>query len=185
RCLDAITVALNQSWDAKRWYTSTMELQLASLDFCVACRSVPTLHLIVDDDTPSRLLRFADGEEHASVARDTPDGGRCKSRVPRFLARSVTWGVASAERLKSPIGALSKVESFVFGNAFNDRVEGVSWPPRVERLLVFGEFFNQPIEKVEWPASLELLVFGWEFNQRISQVVWPPSLRRLVFGVRF
>lgn len=31
----------------KRWYTSTLELQLASLELCRACRRVPTLHVLV------------------------------------------------------------------------------------------------------------------------------------------
>ncbi|CAB1101868.1 unnamed protein product [Ectocarpus sp. CCAP 1310/34] len=44
RCLDAFIVALNQSCDGKKWYTSRADLQLASLAFCrlSACsRTVP------------------------------------------------------------------------------------------------------------------------------------------------
>ncbi|CAM9976499.1 unnamed protein product, partial [Ectocarpus fasciculatus] len=44
RCLDAFTVALSHGCDEgqRRWYTSTSELQLASLDFCLECRNVTT-----------------------------------------------------------------------------------------------------------------------------------------------
>ncbi|CAM9486440.1 unnamed protein product, partial [Laminaria digitata] len=54
RCLEAFTVALNQAcWDGeKAWYVSTMHLQLASLEFCTACRAVPTLHVRISRGTP-------------------------------------------------------------------------------------------------------------------------------------
>ncbi|CAN0511524.1 unnamed protein product, partial [Ectocarpus sp. 8 AP-2014] len=54
KCLDAFVVALNQTCDGgdKRWYASTLELQLVSLEFCGACRRVPTLHVRVDRQTP-------------------------------------------------------------------------------------------------------------------------------------
>lgn len=56
RCLDAFTVALHQAFEGQRWYTSTAQLQLASLQFCRACRSVLTLYMItVDVDTPEHL----------------------------------------------------------------------------------------------------------------------------------
>ncbi|CAM9691685.1 unnamed protein product, partial [Ectocarpus sp. 4 AP-2014] len=53
-CLDAFIVALNQTCDGgkRRWYASTLELQRVSLAFCGACRSVPTLHVRVDRETP-------------------------------------------------------------------------------------------------------------------------------------
>ncbi|CAM9797682.1 unnamed protein product, partial [Ectocarpus sp. 12 AP-2014] len=49
KCLDAFIVALNQTCDGgkMRWYASTLELQLVSLEFCGACRRVPTLHVRV------------------------------------------------------------------------------------------------------------------------------------------
>ncbi|CAN0551023.1 unnamed protein product, partial [Ectocarpus sp. 12 AP-2014] len=56
-CLDAFIVALNQVCDEhdKRWYASTLELQLVSLAFCGACRSVPTLQVRVDHKLPRSL----------------------------------------------------------------------------------------------------------------------------------
>ncbi|CAN0441526.1 unnamed protein product, partial [Ectocarpus sp. 12 AP-2014] len=44
-CLSALIVALNDTCDGTSWYTSTKELQLASLEFCTACRNYPTMHL--------------------------------------------------------------------------------------------------------------------------------------------
>ncbi|CAN0022744.1 unnamed protein product [Ectocarpus sp. 6 AP-2014] len=55
-CLNALVVALNETCNGKSWYTSTKELQLASLEFCVACRNYQTLHLKVDAQIPRRLL---------------------------------------------------------------------------------------------------------------------------------
>ncbi|CAN0496982.1 unnamed protein product, partial [Ectocarpus sp. 8 AP-2014] len=54
KCLDTFVVALNQTCDGgdKRWYASTLELQLVSLEFCGACRRVPTLHVRVNRQTP-------------------------------------------------------------------------------------------------------------------------------------
>ncbi|CAN0240998.1 unnamed protein product, partial [Ectocarpus fasciculatus] len=45
KCLDAFIVALNQACGGqeKRWYVSTLELQLVSLEFCGACRSAQLL----------------------------------------------------------------------------------------------------------------------------------------------
>ncbi|CAM9963794.1 unnamed protein product, partial [Ectocarpus fasciculatus] len=81
-CLKAISVALNETCDGKRWYTSTKELQLASLELCIACRSYRMLHLNIDAEVPRRLL----------AAADAPPPHRkrlCGTRVPRLKARRV------------------------------------------------------------------------------------------------
>ena len=46
----AFVVAVNQACEGgeKRWYASTLELQLTSLELCKACRSVGTLRMHVD-----------------------------------------------------------------------------------------------------------------------------------------
>ena len=56
RCLEAFIVALNQTLDASAWFASTKQLQLTSLQFCVACRSVKTLRLTVDSKIPRHLV---------------------------------------------------------------------------------------------------------------------------------
>ncbi|CAM9615447.1 unnamed protein product, partial [Ectocarpus sp. 12 AP-2014] len=52
--LDAFTVALNQAC-CGRWYASTLELQLVSLEFCGACRRLQTLHVRVYRRIPPSL----------------------------------------------------------------------------------------------------------------------------------
>lgn len=56
-CLDAFIVALSQACEGngKHWYTSTLQLQLTSLELCSACRSVPTLDVKVNGDSPRGL----------------------------------------------------------------------------------------------------------------------------------
>ena len=46
RCLDAFLIVLTRD-DSSGWFSSTLQLQLTSLQFCELCRSVPTLHLTV------------------------------------------------------------------------------------------------------------------------------------------
>ena len=58
RCVGAFSIALNQA-GSSGWFSSTLQLQLASLQFCVLCRSVSTLHLIVEDGMHTLLLEDA------------------------------------------------------------------------------------------------------------------------------
>ncbi|CAM9792645.1 unnamed protein product, partial [Ectocarpus sp. 12 AP-2014] len=57
RCLDAFIVAWSQACAGgeKRWYKSTLELQLTSLEICRACRSASILHVHVYHQTATRL----------------------------------------------------------------------------------------------------------------------------------
>ncbi|CAN0202173.1 unnamed protein product, partial [Ectocarpus sp. 8 AP-2014] len=57
RCLDAFIVALSQprAGGNKQWYASTLQLQLASFDYCRACRRVPTLLVRATRDSPYSL----------------------------------------------------------------------------------------------------------------------------------
>lgn len=89
RCLDAVVVALKQACDGgeKRWYGSTRELQLASLTFCRACRSVPTMHVRVDGQAPPSVWY-----SHQSPALPNPRSSRVhvSSRVPVVRAPRLT-----------------------------------------------------------------------------------------------
>ena len=93
-CLDAFIVALNQACAAegeKRWYASTLELQLASMEWCRVCRSVPTLHVYVSDQSP-RSLWFRSQTQAGSCARRSQKL-RTSSRVPIVRAVRLTWGL--------------------------------------------------------------------------------------------
>lgn len=175
QCLDAFTVALNQAceWEPghdKSWYASTMELQLASLPFCKACRNVMTLGLKVKDETPARLLETADAPYPGSP------------RVPRLRARTVTWRRNSVVELGNPLFALAEVSQFCFLS--DASIDDVSWPLRL-RVLMLGGSFDQPLAKASLPPSLTELGFGHEFNQSIQGVVLPPLLQFLWFDGRF
>ena len=179
RCLDAFVIALNQACDDrvnKRWYTSTKELQLASLEFCTACRSVPTLHVKVEKGTPTRLWMSAAGRETRNATRLNA------TRVPVIRAHAVTWKL-SASALRSMGDVLSKAKRFMFGDAFNCDVRGVTWPCELE-VLRFDDAFSHTITEVTWPESLQELSFTSEFNQPLQGVSWPGSLHRLsLWGV--
>ncbi|CAM9518819.1 unnamed protein product, partial [Ectocarpus fasciculatus] len=85
RCIDAILVMLSQGCDrgVGSQYVSTLELQLVSLEFCRVCRSVPTLHARVDEDTPRSLW--------------DPDETLVPRRVPAVLMLGLTWRVRTPD----------------------------------------------------------------------------------------
>ena len=192
-------MALNQACgQTQRWYTSTKELQLASLPFCAACRNVTTLRLKVNATTPSRLLAAANPAQPQSE-----DQG--PTRVPQLRARAVLWERRSVAELNKPLKALVDVERFAFWY-FNASITSVAWPsnlrelflgwefnhpiepvvlPRSLQRLDFGAVFNQPIESMAWPESLQRIKFGWNFNQPIQSVRWPASILTINFGERF
>lgn len=178
-CLDAFAVALSQTCEGDRWYTSTKELQLASLDFCHACRSVTTLSLTVNDAIPRRLLAAADAP--------LPNRKRlCPSRVPRLRARRVWWGLPTAAELRKPTFSLADATEMYFDDDFADSLDGIAWPHRLKDVSFTGHSkFNRPLDKVTWPACLQKLTFGEGFNQPIRGNVWPSSLQELTFGTDF
>ncbi|CAM9491548.1 unnamed protein product, partial [Ectocarpus sp. 12 AP-2014] len=57
RCLDVFVIALSQACAGgeRRWFESTLELQLTSLDICRACRNVSILQVRVTHEAPSSL----------------------------------------------------------------------------------------------------------------------------------
>ncbi|CAM9756904.1 unnamed protein product, partial [Ectocarpus fasciculatus] len=172
-CLNAFTVALDDTCDGKRWYTSTKELQLTSLEFCIACRNYQTMNLKVDSEIPRRLLAAAD----APPLHPQRLGG---TRVPRLKARRVTWNMPTAAELREPVFAMTDVDRLEFGRAFEGSLETVAWPRRLRTINLFVCVrFNKQIELVDWPASLQTLVLGCAFRQPIECVEFPPSLQQL------
>lgn len=201
-CLDAFMIALKQTQDGNNWYTSTKELQLASLQFCAACRGMTTLlALKVKHDIPRRLLAAADA---------SPPGSRRlrSSRVTRLRVRRVWWNWRVAAELTRSMYVAADATEIIFGCDFDDSLENVAWPCRLRTLrfalesefdrpiekvswstslqqLRFGSYFNQPIGGVLWLASLKELTFGYCFDQSIETTQWPPNLLRIVFGNDF
>lgn len=180
RCLDAVIVALGQACDERKWYSSIRQLQLTSVGFCVACRSAPINVLVVDDDTPSRLLAGADDlltegeDEHEST----------RQPILPFRAVGVKWKIGSSQLMNRTMYSLKYTRFLHFGEYFNDRIDRVTWPALLQQ-LTFGKMFNRSIDSVTWPASLQQLTFGKDFTQPIERVSWPSSLRQLTFGTFF
>ncbi|CAM9803120.1 unnamed protein product, partial [Ectocarpus fasciculatus] len=178
-CLNAIIVALNETCDGTSWYTSTKQLQLASLEFCIACRTHQTLRLEVDAKTPRRLLAAADAPP--------PHPKRlCGTRVPRLRARRVTWKMPTAAELGDPILAMMDVDYLRFGYDFDGSLDGVAWPQRLKTIKFhYRSRFNQPLELVKWPPCLEKITLGQHFNQPLELVKWPPCLEKITLGQHF
>lgn len=207
RCLEAFTVALDAASDGEQWYTSTVNLQLASLPLCVACRDVATLDVRVDMLTPRSLW----DPEDQYIPRDAcgRSNTRTASRVPPVRPRGLRWerpvkflqqpgkdsleleaeeDSASREMLSQGTvrsGRLfDRVRCMVFGRDFNYPIDAVIWPPNLQQLH-FGYSFDQPIDKVIWPTSLEKLIFGEKFAHPIEHVVFAASLISLTLGFYF
>lgn len=175
-CLDAVASFLEHTRNEQQQLgVSETELQLASLSFCKAVRTVPNGKFKVCGSTP-RWLWASD------VAYPDPEFevGRT-SRVPRLRPLCVAWDLPAKELGRV---AFVGIQVLVFSNNFHDSVEGVAWPSRL-RSVTFGDAFNQPVQEVSWPESLKELNFGDRFNQEIDGVSWPQSLEQLSFGKHF
>ncbi|CAM9957256.1 unnamed protein product [Ectocarpus sp. 4 AP-2014] len=163
-------------YDGKNWYTSTRELQLASLDLCIACRNYPTVRLNVEAHTPRRLLAATDAPP--------PNPKRLfKTRVPRLRACRVAWNMVTAAELRFPMFVMTDVDCLKFGKDFQGGLEDVAWPERLKAIeFGSGSVFNKPIDQVQWPASLQKLEFGYMFNRPVEGAKFPSSLQELIFG---
>ena len=207
RALDAFVIALSKACEGgrKRWYASTLELQLASREMCGACRSVQTLNVCVNKHTPATLW-----SRLRSRALSTTHGSKSSlsSRVPVVRALRLTcelpmktlvkraakelWAGLKVLHLRGsiPTGRIEAavwpngLQGLEFGDRFNQPIIGVAWPTYLQQLSFDGRF-NQPIIGVEWPVSMQQLSFGYCFNQPIVGVVWPTPLQQISFDGRF
>ena len=181
-----------------------MNLQLVSLEFCILCRSVSTLHLTVKRGISTKIWEDI----------NAPDGKakrqRC-TRIPTLRPRKVTWRLPESQLARCSRALLDNVEHIILDSYYipgrtENTDKAISWPPSLQKLtfgsrfekdirkfefpmslqqLVFASNFNQPIGKVMMPESLEILSFGGVFNLQINGVTWPALLRQLVFGSCF
>lgn len=101
--LDAIAITLEQRQVGQPWYTSTINLQLASLGVCTLCRNMAMLHVQIERRTPPTLwvdathswapkspLKHAIGKL-AMFASRKGASGRKNRRVSQVTPQSVTW----------------------------------------------------------------------------------------------
>ncbi|CAN0044122.1 unnamed protein product, partial [Scytosiphon promiscuus] len=191
RCVDVVTVALYQMCGEDSWYTSSKELQLASLQVCAACRSFTTLNLTVEHDASRNVL---EPKWLPSLSRERMPS----SRVPQLRPRRLTWNFATTEGVKPSMSyALTEAIAMKYGHdivdlddiyhftdeptpSFELRALSDGW--RVGVGSAIWVRLPPPMEQVIFPASLQELTFGCYFNQRIDRVVWPASLKQLTFG---
>lgn len=178
----------------KRWHVSTLQLQLASLEFCKACRSVPTSHVRVDDKAPRTMWAARDYEtqQHSrwqTPRRPTADSDCATdakqvipSRVPPVRAVSLLWTLG--EKLWVESGATERWGGLellrLSGGGCWSEVESLRWPQSLKALML-DIMLEKPARAISWPASLEQLSFGWYFNQPVTTIVWPDSLQGLAF----
>lgn len=199
RCVDAFTVALFQAYHRKEeewaWYVSTLELQLASLDFCRACRRVPTLHFRVLDETPRTLWAPRGDQSRQKLREQVPPSSATDSenatdvaeaipsRVPEVRAACLTW--ALGHKTLECSGGFKR-----WGDLRSLRLPGGGrrWPgaksmewPRTLKVLMVDVWFDELVRATSWPAHLQELTVGLYFNRPLSEIVWPASLRRLSF----
>ncbi|CAM9414703.1 unnamed protein product [Scytosiphon promiscuus] len=199
RCLDAFAVALSQAHARREeegaWYTSTLELQLASVDFCRACRGVPTLHVRVLGGTPPTLWAPRQDEprqqpwQQNSLSSTTSSASKehgthfIPSRVPRVRAASLTCTLGEAALARS--GGL---ESWGYlrlcGRRSWSESQLLEWPQRLRALTLDIEVEVRQ-HSMSLPPQLQELRLGRRFNHPLSRIVWPASLLRLSFGTGF
>lgn len=137
-------VALNQACEGvdKRWFSSTLELQRVSLDFCRACRSFSNLLIKVGPSTPHNLWTIREPLPQR-IKRSNATALDTRSRVPEVRPLALTfWG-----NINSAIAGAtssSSVRSITSGDSFDAPVGSVVWPAFVQQVK-FGPFFDQPI----------------------------------------
>ncbi|CBJ27701.1 expressed unknown protein [Ectocarpus siliculosus] len=142
RSFDAFAIALSQACEGgeKRWYTSTTELQLGSLDICRACRSTPTLHVRVTGGTPTSLWSPPTVQ---ALPNTQSSKVRVVSRVPVVRALRLTWAFS--------------METLV------QRAAIELWS-RSERLEMVGPLCAASLGSVVWPLGLTQLVLDTDFH---------------------
>lgn len=181
RCLDAFVVALGQACEGgrKRWYASTLELQLASREMCSAFRSVPTLHVRVDDRTPPTMWS---SRESQNLSNPRTSKVCIPSRVPGVPALSLSWALqlnVLVERAAIELWAWSEFVELP-GSMSAGTLQSAVWPKAL-RYLVLNTKFAVPVGTVRWPPNLQRLAFRETFNQPIARVEWLSSLQQLSF----
>ncbi|CAM9881290.1 unnamed protein product [Pylaiella littoralis] len=183
RRLEAFNIALCQAREVgdNYWYSSTLELQVASLDMCGICRAQRALHVNVGIGTPESLWKSTtfEPESGTNISQDSTS-----SRVPIVRAGSVSWAHPELPRLSTIVkttGWLKAVEKITFLTPFYMEDFTVEWPISV-RQLSFEVYIVGRVSELPWPASLEQLSLGDYFNQPIVDFVWPARLLRLSLG---
>ncbi|CAM9155939.1 unnamed protein product, partial [Ascophyllum nodosum] len=119
RCLDAFLIALTRD-DGSGWFSSTLQLQLTSLQFCELCRSVPTLHLTVG--TAMHDLVWTDSPSSDLEVKKLYD-----TRVPTLRPLILTWRLPRFRLNVFSRKALATLQQLKFGSYFNEEMNDIVW----------------------------------------------------------
>lgn len=137
RCVDALIVALNQERGGeKRWYTSSPELQLVSLELCRACRRVSRFNVWNVCGGTLRTL-WSRHKPHRVATDDDNSDVRLRSRVPVVRVFCLTWNLSVEVWVKSAAIELlwaGPVEKISFSSAFNESIARFAWSSYVRTI---------------------------------------------------
>ena len=159
---------------------STMELQLAFFDVCVACRCVRTLGVFVNKRMPRSLW----GEDDSLANSHKAHGRRL---LPALQAAGAHW--------KLPAGMLAPVlsESGLLKNVEWIQMTGAICGDKESYATLCSHRANSPQPCIRLTHSpgryfrsmvtlLDLQVLGFDPAQSLRNVSWPSSLRQLFVG---
>ena len=202
RSLDVLAVALGQDSPGGMWYVSTLELQLACFEVCVACRAVPTVHVVVDKNMPLSLW----GDDGST--NNSPNAP-ARRRLPSLRAASVTWRMPAG--MLVPVlthsALLRQAEwmqlvGFNCARLFSDATPLPRWDDwtqpgtqparsprrRFEEIITFFDREDRVKAnvmnpcRVSWPPSIRQLSLGCTLHERVDWTALPSSLERLALG---
>ncbi len=143
------------------------------MEFCIACRSIPTLSVRVEGPSPRSLWC----PRRWQIPLESPGPGGCiTSRVPVVRALRLTWALPIEILIQSASIDLWASSEYLLltGSVSAASLATVTWPQGLKHVS-FGDDFNQPIIEVGWAAWLQQMSFGRNFDQPIAGVVWPAA----------
>ncbi|CAM9331965.1 unnamed protein product, partial [Scytosiphon promiscuus] len=196
-CLDAFRIVLNDH-DAseKRWFVSTVNLQMASVQFCVACRLARVYHVRIAAFSPWIVERDhkweerhgggGDGASEVPRLRDAASGSNVLShhrdhslRIPRLCLRRMTWELSTFTSDRQLAASMQRLA--MVGDEFGADVREAMFPPLTQR-LTFGRDFNRAIRSLSRGGCNDQTL-----STALRGIAPPPasSLLELSFGSYF
>ncbi|CAM9772205.1 unnamed protein product [Ectocarpus fasciculatus] len=164
----------------KRWYTSTLELQLVSLAFCVACRDVRSCTCVLTAKRPPSL--WSPRKSHTTSNKRSREVCT-SSRVPAVQAFGLTWALpleVLQQRAAMEPRSGSECQQRLTGPPSASRLRWEIWSQNLKR-LEFGS--DMPLNTVSWPASLQQLSSGVCFNHQLWESRGRSAYRRYRSGM--
>lgn len=131
RCLDAFrAVLMSQTCEGgrERWFTSTRQLQLVSVELCRACRGVPDFKVHIEEKTPRGVW--------CTRQSQLPLNMPVSIRVPVLRAFHFTWDLpldVLVENAAIELWASSDVLC-LRGSISAASLESVVWPRTLKRM---------------------------------------------------